>query len=114
MFDLAGADAEGQRSKRAVSRGVAVTADDRRAGLSQSQFGPDDVNDSLIRAVQSIKLDAKLTAVAFKSVDLRLGNRIRDWKRATRRRNIMVCSCESKIGAADAAASEPETLERLR
>lgn len=38
------------------------------------------MNDSLIRAVQSIKLDAELSAVMFKSVNLRFGNWIGDWK----------------------------------
>ena len=47
MLHLGRADAERQRAHRAMGRGVAVAADDRRAGQGQAQFRPDDVDDAL-------------------------------------------------------------------
>ena len=47
VLDLAGADAEGQRAKRAVGGGVAVAAHDRHARLGQAQLRTDDVHDAL-------------------------------------------------------------------
>src|SRR5207249_10768224 len=41
------ADSERQRAERAVRAGVAVTADDGHAGLSEALLRPDDVHDSL-------------------------------------------------------------------
>jgi hypothetical protein len=36
MLDLAGADAEGERAEAAVAGGVAIAADDGRAGRARS------------------------------------------------------------------------------
>ena len=77
VFDLACANAKSQSAKSPVRRGVTVSANDCHARLSQSQFGSDHVNDPLFGTVDSVKLDAKLAAVAFESVDLSLC----DWDR---------------------------------
>ena len=49
VLDFAGADAERERTERAVSRGVAIAADDRHAGLRVALLGADDVDDALPR-----------------------------------------------------------------
>ncbi len=47
MRDLAGADAEGERPHAAMGTGVAVAADEERAGKAQAQLRPDDMDDTL-------------------------------------------------------------------
>jgi hypothetical protein len=49
MLGLGRADAEGERPERAMRGGVAVAADDRRAGQGQPQLGADDMDDALAR-----------------------------------------------------------------
>src|SRR3546814_6948689 len=48
MLDLARPDAEGERADSAMARGVAVAADDRRAGQRKALFGADDMDDALL------------------------------------------------------------------
>ena len=48
VFDLTGADPEGQRAEGAVGRGVRVAADDRHARLGHAEFGSDHVDDALV------------------------------------------------------------------
>ena len=47
MLDLGGADAVGERAERAVGRGMAVAAHERRAGQREALLGADDVDDAL-------------------------------------------------------------------
>ncbi len=47
VLHLAGSDAESKRAECAMSSGVAVAADHGHARLCQTQFRPDDVNNSL-------------------------------------------------------------------
>jgi hypothetical protein len=74
VLDFAGADAEGQRAKRAVRGGVAVAADDGHARLGQAQLRADHVHDALPGAVQPIERDAELGAVGFHLVGLGAGD----------------------------------------
>ena len=62
VLDLAGADAEGQRTERAVGRGVAVAADDGHARLGPALLGPDDVDDALVGVAHREAGDAELGA----------------------------------------------------
>ena len=55
VFDLGRADAEGQCAERPVRGRVAVTADDRHAGLRQALLGTDDVHDALGRRVEVVQ-----------------------------------------------------------
>lgn len=47
VLDLTGTDTKGQRAKRAMRRGVTVTADDSRSGQSKPLLGADNVNNTL-------------------------------------------------------------------
>ena len=47
VLDLGGADAEGQGAEGTMGRGVAVAADDDRAGQGEALLGPDHVHDAL-------------------------------------------------------------------
>src|SRR5262249_27015801 len=63
--DLARSDSKCKRAKSAVSAGVTVAANHRRAWLTEPKLRSDDVYDSLAIAAQSEKLDSKFAAVRF-------------------------------------------------
>ena len=52
MFDLAGADAESQRAKRAVSRSMTVPAHHGHAGKCGAIFRADHMDDALVRMLE--------------------------------------------------------------
>jgi hypothetical protein len=58
MGEFARADAKCQRAQPAMGAGVAVAANDQRAGQAQAKFGPDDVDDALSGFVDIEHLDA--------------------------------------------------------
>ena len=65
MFHFARPDAEGQRAKRAMGRGVGITADDRHAGQRESLLRADDVDHALPDVVHAEKCDAEGGAVVL-------------------------------------------------
>ena len=113
VLNFARADAERQRAERAVRRRVAVAADDRHAGLRQAQLGTDDVNDPLLGVVQIVELDAEFLAVVPQRVDLLLRNRVGDRQAAVGRRHVVVRHGRRQGRAADLAARDPQSFERL-
>ncbi len=78
VLDLGGADAVRERAERAVRRGVAVTADDGRAGQREALLGADDVDDALPRVELVVVLDAEMRGVVGERLDLLGGLRDRD------------------------------------
>src|SRR5207245_4488381 len=100
MLHFAGADAECQRSERAVSGGVAVAADYGEARLRQTQLRTDDVHDALLIAVDAVARDTEIAAVFFKLLDLLFGDGVHDWQRAVRSGDAMVGSSQRQIGPA--------------
>ena len=78
VFDLAGADAEGQGAECAMGAGVTVAADDGHAGLGEAQLGSDDVDDALVLVVEVEELHAELRAVLTQGVDLGAGDGVGD------------------------------------
>ena len=70
MLDLAGADAEGERAKRAMRRGVAVAADQGRAGQGEALLRPDDMDDALLGGEIVDIGDAELGDVALQRREL--------------------------------------------
>ncbi len=62
MLDLGRADAEGERADAAVAGGVAVTADDGRAGQREALLGADDMDDALFLVGRVDIADAELRA----------------------------------------------------
>jgi hypothetical protein len=62
MLRLGRADAPGERAERALRAGMAVGADQRRAGQHDAELGRDDVNDALVGVVHVEQLDARRAA----------------------------------------------------
>ncbi len=80
MLDFGCADAESQRTECAMRGSVTVTTDDGHAGLGQSQFRADDVDNAALGTVQAVERDSKLGRVLFHLADLGRGNDIRNRK----------------------------------
>ncbi len=70
LLDLARADAEGERSERAVRRGVRVAAHDRHAGLRDAELGTDHVHDPLAAMSATVQADAEVVAVSVERLEL--------------------------------------------
>ena len=73
IADLAGADAEGDRTERTVRGGVGVAAGDRGAGLGDSLLGADDVDNALLAGGEVEKGDAVFRAVLAERFDHGIG-----------------------------------------
>ena len=78
MFDLRGADAEGERAERAVGRGVAVAADDRHPRPGTPLLGGDDMDDAVARIAHLEPLDPVAFAILDQPGELRARLRIGD------------------------------------
>ena len=63
MLDFRRADAVRQRAEGAMGGGVAVAADDGRAGKRKTLFGADDVDDALAAVVLVEIFDAEFAGV---------------------------------------------------
>ena len=70
------ADAVRQRAEGAVGRGVAVAADDGRAGQGEALLGPDDMHDALALVALVVIFDAEIAGVLRQRLDLQ--RRLRD------------------------------------
>src|ERR1044071_8812017 len=114
MLDFASAYSESQRAERAVRRSVRVSTDNSHSRLSDSHLRPDDVNDSLIGAVQPVKRDAEFAAVLFERVYLRFGNLVNDGQASAPGRDVVIHRCVSQFRAAHTAPVQAQPLERLR
>ena len=97
MLDLTCADAERQCAKRAVSSGMAVPADDSHAGLRQSLFRTNDVDNALLPAMRPIERNAEFAAVLLKLGDLGLSHLIDDGQVAIVSRDAVVGRPEGQI-----------------
>jgi hypothetical protein len=71
VLDLASADAKGQGTEGAMSRGVAVAADDGGAGEGEALLGADDVDDALALVAEAEVGDAKVLDVLLEGDALR-------------------------------------------
>jgi len=70
VLDLACADAEGERTERAVGGGVRVAADDRHPGWVTPSSGPITCHDALAVGTDRIDRDRELLAVALQRLHL--------------------------------------------
>ena len=120
MLDLAGADAEGERAERAMRGGVAVAADQGRAGQGEALLGADDMDDPLRpRRVGEVG-DAEIGDIGLQRLELGRAFGVGDRdppavaRHARRRRQIMVGHGQSEVGPAHAPALDPQAVERLR
>ena len=64
-------DTKRKRPKCTVRGGVRVAADDRCARLGETEFWPNDMDDSLIGRLPAVERDAKLVAVRLQLLYLR-------------------------------------------
>ena len=113
VLDLAGADAEGERTEGAVGRGVRVAADDRHAGLGDAQLRADDVHDALLDVAERVQPDPELGAVAPQRLDLRARDRVGDGQQVVGRR-VVVLGGQREIGPAHRPPGQAQAVERLR
>lgn len=104
MLDLRRADAEGQRPQRAMRRGMAVAADERRARQGEALFRPHDMDDALRRRGRVDIVYAKLGCVAAKRVELLRAFRVGDRQQiavrvlARRGRQVVIGDGERQLG----------------
>ena len=114
VLDLARADAERHRAERAVRRGVRVAADDRDAGLRESQLRSDDVHDALLDVAERVQADAELLRVAPEGLDLGAAREVGDRPVDRERRGVVVLGRDGEVGPAHRASGHPEAVEGLR
>ena len=112
VLDFGRTDPERQRAERSVGRGMTVTADDRHAGLRDTQLGTDHVHDSLAPASGRKQPYAELVAVRPQRIELLLRERIRD--RTVECRHVVIHRRDGEVGPAHAPAGRAQRLERLR
>ena len=114
VLDFGGADAEGERAESAVGGGVAVAADDRRAGQGKALLGADDVHDALPRIELVVIFDAEFARVGRQRLDLLPALGIGDALAAVGRLDVVVDDGERLLGGAHLAAGHPQAFESLR
>ena len=114
MLDLGGADAVRERAEGAVGRGVAVAADDRRAGQSEALLRADDVDDALPLVELVVIFDAELARVSGQFLDLLAALRIRDAAAAVGGLDVVVDDGQRLLRRAHLAPGQAQALEGLR
>ena len=97
-----------------MSRGVAVAAHDRHAGLSQSQLRADHVNDALFGIAHRMQPNAELRTVAPQRLHLCPRHRVGDRLVDVDRRHIVVLGGDSQVAPSDGATGKAQTVECLR
>ncbi len=120
MLDLAGADPECERADPAMRGGMAVAADNGRAGQREALLGADDVDDALLGGGRLDVADPEFRSIALERGELRGALRIGDRQhRPVRRpprcgRQVVIGHRECEIGPAHRTACEPQRREGLR
>ena len=114
MLDFGGADAHRQRAEGTVRRRVTVAADDRHAGLRQTQLWSDDVHDALLYVAHRVQADTELGAVAAQRLDLGSRDGVGDRLVDVDRRHVVVLGRDRQVRSAHGASGEAQSVERLR
>ena len=112
VLDLRRPDAERERAERAVRGGVRVAAHDHQTRLRVALLGTDHVHDALARRAHREERDAELRGVRGQRVHLALRDRVGDG--TDRRRNVVIHGRDGEVRAADGAAVQTQSVERLR
>src|SRR3974390_982065 len=114
MLDLGGADAVGERAERTVGRGMAVAADERRAGEREALLRSDDVPDALspVELVEIFKPEQP--GVLGEIGDLGGALRIGIGCLAVGGRDVVVDHAERLLRRPHGPPGKPQTLEGLR
>ncbi len=113
VADLRGADAEGDGAEGAVGGGVAVAAGDGHAGLGESQFGADHVDDALVVMREVVERHAEVAAVAFERAHHGLGHGVAERAGGVARGDDVIDGREGAVRVADGPAVEAELVEGL-
>ena len=103
-----------ERAEGAMGRGVAVAADDRRAGQGEALLRPDDVHDALAQVEFVVIFDAEFARVLGQFLDLLAALRILDAAAAVGGLDVVVDDGERLVRRAHLAPRHPQALERLR
>ena len=114
MLDLGCADAERQRSERAMRGGMGIAANDGGARQGPALFRPDDMHDALADIVHLQIFDAEFARIVFQRGDLFGGFRIGDALGAVLGRHIVIGDGKRKLRAARLAAGGAQAFESLR
>ena len=114
MLDLGGADAVRKRPERAMGRGVAVAADNRRPRQGETLLRPDDVDDSLAGIELVVIFDAEFARVPGEFLDLEAALGIGDAGPAVGRLDVVVDDGERPLRRAHLAPVQAQALEGLR
>ncbi len=117
VLDFGGADAERQRTERAVRRGMRVTADYRHTGQGGALFGADDMHDTLAYIIHVEFIDAEVLTVLIQGLDLHARDRVgntADPATAPGGWHIVIGHRKHGSGAPGPAPGQPQPLERLR
>ena len=102
-----------ERAEGAMRRGMAIAADDRRAGQCKALFGADDMDDALATIALVEIFDAELPGVRGELFDLNAAFWIVDAIRAIGCRNIVIDHREGFLRRPDPPAAQPQPLEGL-
>ena len=114
VLHLGSPDAHCDCAECTVRRGVAVTAHDRHARLSQTQLRPDDMDDPLFDIAHRVKPNPEFVAIAAKRLHLNAGHRICNRLVDVDRRHVVVFGGQCQIGTVHRTVRQPQTVERLR
>ena len=114
MLDFRGADAESQRTERAVRGSVRIAADDGHARQRHALLWPDDVHDALKRVIQIVELHAELGAVLHQLLHLDARHLAGGVDIFGLGRNVMVHGGERLRRLTHLAAVGAQTVESLR
>ena len=110
VHDLARADAERERAHAAVRAGVAVAADQQRAGQRQAQLRPDHVHDALAGLAEVEQAHAGSLGIGAHAVEALRQGRVGLGRAAGEGRYDMVEGCKRQLRIVD---RETPFLERL-
>ena len=96
-----------------VGGGMAVAADDRRAGKREALFRPDDVDDALAAVMFVEIFDAEIAGVDRQLVDLGLALGIGDRQRTVGGRHVVIDHSQGLVRRMDGAAGEAQAFKGL-
>ena len=113
MLDFTRTNAEGQGAKGAVGRGVGVAADNGHAGLGDTEFWTNDVDDALVLVAARENGNAELGAVLLEGFELALRDGVTHRDRQRLGGHVVVGRGERAVGATNAAVIDAQAVEGL-
>ncbi len=114
VLNFRGPDAERQRPKGTMGRCVAVSADDRHAGLGETLLGPDHVHYPLVLVSHGVTRHAELRAIRVERLELSQRDRVLHAAARSRGGHVVVGGCDREIRTPYAPACQSQPFEGLR